>query len=192
MSSPDTPSPTSDPRSVEASAPPKPRRATPGLYRVVEVVVDAHGRLQAQGRIWHPDLDRARRFGRALAGNSAAQQVLVAGSDGVVVERLPLPPLDAPAAGWSNWEAMPLPPAPPPSARKPMRRLGAPKRTAAPPAPTAPPAPPLPSAPAPAAPSLTLDRTASLPAAIPVLDEPPPSPAEVTRPLPPGTLGTRG
>ncbi|MFN7724524.1 MAG: hypothetical protein ACK5QH_05590 [Rubrivivax sp.] len=84
------------------------------LYRVVEVSRDAQGRLVQQGRIWHADLDHARRFGRALAANSVSQRVEVADSNGAVVERLPVPPPGSVApSGWGGWKDMPLPPAPP-------------------------------------------------------------------------------
>ncbi len=96
---------------AELAQRPAPKAA---LYRVVEVSRDAHGRLVQQGRIWHADLDHARRFGRALAANSVSQRVEVADSNGAVVERLPVPPPGSVApSGWGGWKDMPLPPAPP-------------------------------------------------------------------------------
>jgi hypothetical protein len=96
---------------AELAQRPAPKAA---LYRVVEVSRDAQGRLVQQGRIWHADLDHARRFGRALAANSVSQRVEVADSNGAVVERLPVPPPGSVApSGWGGWKDMPLPPAPP-------------------------------------------------------------------------------
>ena len=82
------------------------------IYRVVELTREADGRLRRQGQIWHADLDQVRRFGRAVAANSVAQQVVIADSAGGVVEELSVAPAAGPA-GWAGWRELPLPPAPP-------------------------------------------------------------------------------
>jgi hypothetical protein len=90
------------------------QRRLPEMFRVVEIARDGHGRLVKQGRIWHSDLDQVRRFGRAVAANSAAQGVVIADASGAVVEQIPVLPLSqAGAAGWAGWQDLPLPPAPP-------------------------------------------------------------------------------
>jgi hypothetical protein len=126
------------------------------LYRVVEVTRQANGRLSRQGQIWHSDLSLARRFGRALAANSAAQKVQVADADGQVIETIPPPPPGTPAPGWGDWRAAPLPPAPPVVRRAPPRprpvAKAAPAPVPAPPA-VAPETPPLATI-APAAPTM--------------------------------------
>jgi hypothetical protein len=93
-------------------ASPARRRAGPALFRVVEVVRDDQGRLVRHGQIWQPDLDRARRFGRVLAANSAAEKVLVADESGAVVEAIAEPVPDARPMGWDGWRELPLPPMP--------------------------------------------------------------------------------
>lgn len=104
--------------SAEASpVPAEPRRftafdATP-IFRVVEVTRDARGRLRHEGRIWHTDLGRLRKFGRAVAANTASHRVMVADAAGNVLEDIPIAPADDRAVKWSDWEAIPLPPLPP-------------------------------------------------------------------------------
>ena len=90
------------------------QRKAPELFRVVEIVRDSRGRLSPQGQIWHSDLEHVRRFGRAVAANSVSQGVLIADTQGGVVEKIPVQPLGGAASGWGDgWRAMPLPPAPP-------------------------------------------------------------------------------
>ena len=84
------------------------------IYRVVELTREPDGRLRRQGQIWHSDLDQVRRFGRALAANSAGQQVVIADAQGGVIEELPVAPVGSVApAGWAGWREIALPPAPP-------------------------------------------------------------------------------
>ena len=83
------------------------------LFRVVEVTLDADGRLARRGKIWHADLSMVRRFGRALAANSDAKKVEVSDAKGKVMETLVSPPAGSPPAGWVGWRSMPLPPMPP-------------------------------------------------------------------------------
>jgi hypothetical protein len=87
-------------------------KVDPALFRVVEVVRAANGRLTRHGQIWHRDLDHVRRFGRALAANSAAQKVQVADAAGAVIETIPPPPPGTPAPGWGDWRAQAVPPMP--------------------------------------------------------------------------------
>jgi hypothetical protein len=143
------------PRAAETLAAVSARLATqhkldPALFRVVEVIRQADGRLSKQGQIWHSDLAHARRFGRVLAANSTAQKVQVADAAGTVVETIPSPPPGSPAPGWGDWRELPLPPAPPV-----QRKRVAPPRVAAP-------------APAVAAPPL-LPAPLPVPAALPVM-----------------------
>lgn len=106
------------------------------IYRVVEITREPDGRLRRQGRIWHADLDQVRRFGRAVAANSAGQQVVIADATGGVVEELPVAPVGAVApAGWTGWREIALPPAPP--RKKPRLALRPPAATPAPAAPAA-------------------------------------------------------
>ena len=103
------------------------------IYRVVELTREPDGRLRRQGQIWHSDLDQVRRFGRALAANSAGQQVVIADAQGGVIEELPVAPVGSVApAGWGGWREIALPLAPP---RKKPRV--APRPPAAAPAPAA-------------------------------------------------------
>jgi len=113
------PAPAPAPPPMAAS--PMPRAAAPAqpLYRVVEVVRNDQGRLERLGQIWQPDLDRARRFGRVLAANSFSDKVLVANTEGAVLETIPEPSADAPPMGWGDWRDLPLPPRP----RAPGERL---------------------------------------------------------------------
>jgi len=84
------------------------------LYRVVEVVRDAEGRLRKEGRIWHTDLNHLRRFGRAVASNASAHKVMIADHLGDVVEELPVAAPEDRAGCWGGgWQDMPLPPRPP-------------------------------------------------------------------------------
>lgn len=96
--------------------------ATPNrpLYRVLEMVRDARGRLQPVGRIWHQDLERTRRFGHAIAANTASHLVLIADSAGTVLEELPVCDPDERHVDWGGWTALPVPPLPP---APPPRRL---------------------------------------------------------------------
>ncbi len=92
------------------------------LYRVVEVVRDGNGRLRREGRIWHTDLDLLRRFGRAVASNAASHKVLIADSQGGVVEELArIDPTQRRALWGGGWQELPLPPCPPVQ-RAPVRR----------------------------------------------------------------------
>lgn len=89
-----------------ASARLKPgQRVTGNLYRVVEVMRAPNGRVTRVGQIWHSDLAQVRRFGRALAGNTAGERVQVADGTGKVIEEIPLPPPGTPPAGWGQWRA---------------------------------------------------------------------------------------
>lgn len=117
---------------------PAPRREP--LYRVVEVVRNGEGRLEKHGPIWHHDLDRVRRFGRAVAANSASQHVVVADANGAVVENIPRIMPGAEPPGWNAWSTQPLPPMPP----RPQTRV-VPKRLPKPPPPA--PRPPRPQPP---------------------------------------------
>lgn len=96
------------------------------IYRVIEVTRDASGRLNLQGRIWHSDLERLRRFGRALAANSQSHRVVIADSRGELVEEIDLAGPDERRPIWGQWQQLPLPPAPPrraaPAAPKPAPR----------------------------------------------------------------------
>lgn len=97
------------------------------IYRVIEVTRDASGRLALQGRIWHTDLDRLRRFGRALAANSQSHRVVIADSRGELVEELDLAGPDDRQPLWGAWQRIPLPPAPPPPSPPPPPRLATPQ-----------------------------------------------------------------
>ncbi len=116
------------------------------IFRVVEVVRDAQGRLHQEGKIWHTDLGRLRKFGRAVAANTASHRVVVADASGNVLEEIPVVSADGREAKWSDWEAIPLPPLPPRAERPaPLKRR-----------PQAPPPVPPPSL---VPPSLGLDAT---------------------------------
>lgn len=142
------------------------------LYRVVEVMRAPNGRLTRIGQVWHSDLDHVRRFGRALAGNTVADHVQVADATGAVIETIPAPPPGTPPAGWGDWKAIPVPPAP---------RLPRAVPPAAAPAPKGPPTmvPPIIPQSLPA----SLAPAARPPAEIPVI--PPENEVERTNPLPP-------
>lgn len=108
----------------------------PALYRVVETTRRADGRLVKTGRVWQPDLERTRRFGRVLAANSVAQKVQVADEAGVVIETIPPPLPGDPPRGWGDWRAQvaaqpPLPVLPPRPPRVEARKK-APSALAAP------------------------------------------------------------
>ncbi|WP_348755282.1 hypothetical protein [uncultured Aquincola sp.] len=152
------------------TAMPLPRAAFPAalrrfgsqpVYRVIEVTRDANGRLSLQGRIWHTDLDRLRRFGRALAANSQSHRVVIADARGELVEELPLAGPGERQPLWGDWQQIPLPPMPRPAA------------TPAPPPRVAAPAPRPAPAPVPAPPALPVVQQA-----VPV--SPPPAPLPAT------------
>lgn len=106
--------------------------ATP-IFRVVEVTRDARGRLRHEGKIWHTDLGRLRKFGRAVAANTASHRVMVADASGNVLEDIPVVPSDDRAVKWFDWEAIPLPPLPPRAKRPaPIKRKPAPPPLPAP------------------------------------------------------------
>lgn len=90
------------------------------IYRVIEVTRDAQGRLNLHGHVWHTDLDRLRRFGRAVASNSASHRVVIADSRGELVEDLPLAGPGERQPLWTSWQRLPLPPAPPRPAPRPV------------------------------------------------------------------------
>lgn len=120
---------------------PDPTRSLPGMpmgtpfrrlgaqpiYRVIEVTRDGQGRLSLHGHVWHTDLDRLRRFGRAVASNSASHRVVIADSRGELIEDLPLAGPGERAPMWGHWQRLPLPPAPPRAAPRPAP-LPAPRR----------------------------------------------------------------
>jgi hypothetical protein len=117
------------------------------IYRVIEVSRDATGRLNLHGHIWHTDLDRLRRFGRAVAANSASHRVVIADSRGELIEELQMAGPDERQPLWGAWQRIPLPP---PPARAATPRVVAPRlreAVAPPPARPAPPPPSLPAAP---------------------------------------------
>lgn len=89
------------------------------IYRIVEILRDGNGRVHRQGCVWHNDIDRLRRFGRAVAANTASLKVLITNSHGDVVEELAVATPDERHAAWHAWESISLPPAPP--VRKAMR-----------------------------------------------------------------------
>jgi hypothetical protein len=93
------------------------------LYRVVEITRDSRGRLKEEGRVWHSDLNRARRFGRAVAANTAAQKVIVADAVGDALEELPVAGEGERGPAWQGWQQMPLPPLPPKKKSRKARRL---------------------------------------------------------------------
>ena len=108
------------------------------LYRVVEVTRDGEGRLHKQGHVWHNDLEMLRRFGRAVAANTASHKVLIADAHGDIVEELPIAPPEARHSAWDTWGGMPLPPAPPMPVHRPKPAPVAalsPEPAAAPPVP---------------------------------------------------------
>jgi hypothetical protein len=92
-----------------------------------------------------------RKFGRALAANTASHRVVVADAAGNVLEEIPIAPADEREVKWSDWQAIPLPPLPP------RKRPAAPKRKPRAAAPSPPPAlaPTPAAAPAPSQPAPT-------------------------------------
>jgi len=139
-------------------------RAEGPLYRVVEVGRDGDGRLVKHAQIWHSDLSVARRFGRALAANSVAQQVTVTDSAGNVLEEISPPPPGVLPPGWDGWRDLPLPPLPRPKPAKPKPTFGSVPAALARSHPPEPPKPPpvlpvLGAAPAAAAPAEPLPQT---------------------------------
>ena len=94
------------------------------LYRVVEVGRDPNGRLVRHAKIWHADLDVVRRFGRALAANSVAQQVTIGDAAGATIEEIAPPPAGVQPPGWQGWRETPLPPLPRPKPPKPRPVFG--------------------------------------------------------------------
>jgi len=81
------------------------------MYRAVEIMRDAQGRLQLEGKIWQPDLASARKFGHALACRSAGQRVIVASSAGRVLEELPVAAAgEAREFSWAEWQSLEVPP----------------------------------------------------------------------------------
>lgn len=118
------------------------------IFRVVEVVRDERGRLRHEGKIWHTDLGRMRKFGRALAANTASHRVMVADAAGNVLEEIPIAPADEREVKWTDWQAIPLPPLPPRKRPAPPKRK---PRAAAPALASTPAAAPAPSQPIPAA-----------------------------------------
>jgi hypothetical protein len=167
------------------------QRKAPELFRVVEIVRDSRGRLSPQGQIWHTDLEHVRRFGRAVAANSVSQGVLIADTQGGVVEKIPVQPLGGAASGWGDgWRAMPLPPAPPrQKPRVPPRSLVEKARSVAADAPALPAPGDVPTL-SPAAVSTAAPRPADIPVvAQPAFDPestatltpaPPPEPAQAS------------
>lgn len=131
----------------------------PALYRVVEITRRADGRLVKTGRVWQPDLEQTRRFGRVLAANSVAQKVQVADEAGAIIETIPPPLPGDPPLGWGDWRAQVAAQAPlpvlPPRAPRPVARKKTPTVFAAPKAPPRLPPPELP-------PESAVERTATL------------------------------
>ncbi|EGJ11247.1 hypothetical protein [Rubrivivax benzoatilyticus] len=117
-------------------------RAEGPLYRVVEVGRDSDGRLVKHAQIWHSDLSVARRFGRALAANSVAQQVTVTDAAGNILEEISPPPPGVLPPGWDGWRDLPLPPLPRPKPAKPKPTFGSVPAALARSHPPAPPSPP--------------------------------------------------
>ena len=153
------------------------QRISGNLYRAVEVMRAPNGRVTPVGKIWHSDLERVRRFGHALAANTAGEHVQVADSGGHVIETIPPPPPGTPPVGWGNWTAVRVPNAPP---RPPV--LTAPPPKAAP-VPRPPPTmvPPI----VPQALPASLASAAARATAADQAPLPPESPVERTNPLPP-------
>ncbi len=83
------------------------------IYRVVEVVRDATGRLRREGRVWHTSLDITRKFGRALAANSTAHKVQIADNAGDVHEELSVASVEQRQSRWEGWQDIALPACPP-------------------------------------------------------------------------------
>lgn len=94
------------------------------IYRVIEVSRDATGRLSLHGHIWHTDLDRLRRFGRAVAANSSSHRVVIADGRGELIEELQMAGPGERQPLWGTWQKIPLPP---PPARSAAPRVVAPR-----------------------------------------------------------------
>ncbi|MCB1996101.1 MAG: hypothetical protein KDG57_09540 [Rhodoferax sp.] len=90
------------------------QRVSASLYRAVEVMREPNGRVTRIGKIWHSDLERVRRFGHALAANTAGEHVQVADSGGRVIETIPPPPPGTPPRGWGDWTSSRIPSREPP------------------------------------------------------------------------------
>ena len=88
------------------------------IYRIVEIVRDGDGRLHKQWRVWHNNLDMLRRFGRAVAANTASHKVLITDSHGDVIEELSVALPEDRRSAWNSWGSVALPPAPPLPVRK--------------------------------------------------------------------------
>ncbi len=114
------------------------------IFRVIEVVRDERGRLREEGRIWHTDIAHLRRFGRAVAANTASHRVVVADAAGQVLEEIPVAAPHERVVRWDDWQDISLPPLPPRSAQPEPRRRPKPASTvtpaAVPPRATTPPA----------------------------------------------------
>ncbi|HSI61105.1 MAG TPA: hypothetical protein VLA16_26345 [Ideonella sp.] len=83
------------------------------IYRVVEMVRDADGRVRRKGNIWHVDLDVPRKFGRALAANTSSHRILIEDNQGRVLEEVPVISAGERKPTWTSWEDIPLPKLPP-------------------------------------------------------------------------------
>jgi len=139
------------PPTTDAEEPLRPRKSAPAaslrqglgqadklpLYRVVELVTDSHGILGREGKIWHSDLSRVRRFGRAVAANTRGYRVMVMDGAGNLLELLDVVPEGERSGSWQGWQDAALPPLQ-------RRNIPAPARPARPSEP-----PPRPRTPAP-------------------------------------------
>jgi hypothetical protein len=91
-------------------------RGTPDrrpLYRIVEVTRAPTGRLELEGKVWHTELDRVRRFGRIVAANTGGHKVLVLDGVGNVLEELTAVPDGKRTGDWQGWRQLALPALPP-------------------------------------------------------------------------------
>jgi len=77
------------------------------IFRVVEMVRDERGRLREEGRIWHTDIAHLRRFGRAVAANTASHRVVVTDAAGQVLEEIPVAPPEERRVRWDDWQDIP-------------------------------------------------------------------------------------
>ena len=116
-----------------ASAFPTANHSAP-IFRVVEMVRDERGRLREEGRIWHTDIAHLRRFGRAVAANTASHRVVVTDAAGQVLEEIPVAPPEERSVRWDDWQDIPLPPLPPPGPHVASRKRRKPPEPAAAPA----------------------------------------------------------
>jgi hypothetical protein len=62
------------------------------LYRVVELMRRADGRLYKVASPWSLDRDRVEMFARQIASNTVAHRVWVGGQQGAVLSEMTLPP----------------------------------------------------------------------------------------------------